>query len=615
MRAISGCVGPSADDLLERCRRSLSAQRIFGSVIQVQNRGWICLGATSQDDDEAFASSGALSLVADARIDNRDELRGHLALPVNTTDPQIILALWSRHGFDAPKHLSGAFAFAVADDDTRTVHLVRDQVGSRPLLLRKAGKTTAFSSMASGLLDSSSRSPNLGHLARRLQGENSPSSETAWNDVQLIAKSSVTSINGETSSVRRYFDPSQSKFELDRGDYVDSLRAELERAVGLSLSSSGDVVAAHLSSGLDSSAVASFAARLTGSSKSLIFYTSAPAYSDRNLSDKGRRSDEAAISRATADWLGAEHVVVRDRSRIADQIRGRTRFFEDAVPNPINLGWWIAINEAARGRGAHTILTGLSGNASISYGGLSALSEHLSRGEFLIAAREAIAAHRHNDVSWTGIGFSALEPFLPEPAGRWMARNLRPQSIVVNSPFLSASGHEMAGRSKKTFGTRRVAPRLRVLARSDDSLRNKGMQALTGIEERDPLAEPRLLEYCFATPPETRLLNGRYKPVLKDALSGLVPPAIINQSLRGEQGSDWYARIDRRDSLNLLEEARASAAARELLDFRRLHDAIENWPAFDRNTRGPLLSFFYQLIDALAVGIFLAESERYPLGQ
>ena len=615
MTAISGVVGPANSPLIELCRQSLRAQSVFGGVAQVHDRGWICLGAASTKDVAAFCAAGPLSLIADARIDNRDELRQELGLAL-ASDCELILELWMRHGDLAPKHLSGAFAFAVADDRTRVVHLVRDQVGSRPLVFARSNDAWAFSSMASGVLDFTSRTPNLEHLALRLRGKPSSAADTAWLDVELLPKASVASIRHGSREVTRYFDPWLCRMELHENDHVESFRHKLSRAVDLSLRSSGDPVAAHLSSGWDSSAVASNASRLMGREGRLLLYTAAPGFPERSLVDKDRIADEAAIAGLTAEWLGAEHRVIRDRTRIADQIRGRTRFFEDAVPNPANLGWWTAINEDAHGRGARVLLTGLSGNASISYGGVPTLAEYLSEGNIVRALREAVATRRRNRVSWKGLAFGAVAPFLTRTTAQWVTRIFRAQSVVIDSPFVSTAYRRFpatASGEQSSLGT--IAARLRVLARTDDSIRNKGMEALTGIEERDPCAEPGLLEYCFGLPPSTRLQDGRLKPLLQDALRGSLPPTVIDQRTRGEQGSDWFARIDRTDCQELLEEARGCTAAQELLDFGKMAGAIDQWPTLDPGRRGRLLTYFMHLTDALAVGIFLSEAQRYPLGR
>ena len=64
------------------------------------------------------SADGRLTLVADARIDNRDELIRALAgegLPADPTDADLILAAYRRWREACPERLLGDFVFAVWD--------------------------------------------------------------------------------------------------------------------------------------------------------------------------------------------------------------------------------------------------------------------------------------------------------------------------------------------------------------------------------------------------------------------------------------------------------------------------------------------------------------------
>ena len=82
-----------------------------------------------------------LVLVADARIDNRDELipvlRGKGGLRCDRpTDADLILAAYQTWGHDCPSHLIGDFAFAIWDTRERVLFLARDPMALRNLCFR-----------------------------------------------------------------------------------------------------------------------------------------------------------------------------------------------------------------------------------------------------------------------------------------------------------------------------------------------------------------------------------------------------------------------------------------------------------------------------------------------
>ena len=616
MIVFSGVIGSAGRRLVELCRHSLAAQRVFGRASEPVDLGWAAFGFASDRPSNAIASIGPLSIVADARIDNRDELKSRFSLPPESTDAQIIAAAWEWLGPDSPSSLSGAFAFAVLDSSERTVHLVRDQVGARPLVTAERDGIFGFSSMASGVIALTDHRPDTELLAQRLANLDRTEGRTAWTGVEQVAAGSVTSINAISRRVTRYFQPDQFDAMPMTADLADRFADLIDRCVAATMSTDEHTVAAHLSSGLDSTTVATSAKRALRADQKLILYTSAPLIGRPGLKARGRIADESIFAAQTAQTLGAEHVVVRHSGRIVDEIRDKTRFCEDVVPSPINLGWLLDIGKRAKAAGASSILTGLTGNATISFGGLVGLADYLGDGRFIRWLREAILTERNNPVSWKGVLFNSGRPFIPRWASDFALYRFQGQSVQVRSPFLASQPKPAPSTATVTRPARRIsAIRDDVLQRSDDPIRNKAMEAMTGVEERDPCAARKLIEFCYRLPAEALISDGRLKPMLTDILRSRLPDAIIDPALRGEQGTDWYDRIDCADCLGLLEDVRTSVAARELLDLDVLERAIEAWPAFDPSRRGDLISYFFRVTDALATGYFLASVEKEPIGR
>ena len=86
-------------------------------------------------DDEAN-----LLLVADLRIDNREELADACgigeAMLREMPDSALVLHAYKKWGEDAAKHLLGDFAFAAWNARARRLVLVRDAVGGRAAVLQ-----------------------------------------------------------------------------------------------------------------------------------------------------------------------------------------------------------------------------------------------------------------------------------------------------------------------------------------------------------------------------------------------------------------------------------------------------------------------------------------------
>lgn len=96
------------------------------------------------------------SLVLNGEIYNylelRDELK-HLGHSFRTkTDTEVLLYAWSQWGVDSIKKLQGMFAFAVFDAKKRTLTLVRDAFGIKPLYFHISQNDIVFASEINALL-------------------------------------------------------------------------------------------------------------------------------------------------------------------------------------------------------------------------------------------------------------------------------------------------------------------------------------------------------------------------------------------------------------------------------------------------------------------------------
>lgn len=559
-----------------------------------------------------------LAVAASAALTNREELTRLLGWPAtDATDAKLIHDCWERLGTDCVARLLGSFAFVVADAGSRNIHLVRDLSGSRPLCFMTSGSGLATSSMPSGLAPVGGLEPDLDLLASRLRGHSWPEGATPWKRVRAVPPGSILSLAGSRERLVRHFDPARvATMRQPHRELVEGMRQHIDAAVARTIDRGSTVVACHLSSGLDSSAVATSAAALLGGERPLVAFTSAPiAGRPLNLPHRSRIGDESELAAMTARMAGADHVVVRDGARIVDSMRGVSRLVQDSSPNPLNLGWWTEIAKQARERGARSILIGFAGNASISFGGIGGLAYYLAEGRVSRWADEALALRRRGDVRWRGLLYASLGPWLPARVDSALRHAAFAEPDFAAACFARRELGRGAAETRDSAGGNSRLARAELLSGNDQGLRNLGLKALTGIEERDPTADRELVEFCMALPPEALLSGGRPKPVLRDALAGRVPEAVLATTKRGFQGADWPGRISPAEARAMLEELSASRLAGELLDLDRLSRAIDSWPSADAIPPGGLFNFGRHLTNALADGLFLAEIEHYPPGR
>ena len=594
----------------------MAAQRLYGGDPAISDLGWAGIGSAGRS--AGIFAGPRFAVAATARLTNHDELSRLLGRPSGgASDAQVIHDCWERLGEECAARLLGSFAFVVADHRTRSLYLVRDLSGSRPLCFTTGKNGIAVSSMPSGLVPVGDLEPDLDLMAVRLRGQYWPEGATPWKGVRAVPPGSILNLAESREHLVRHFDSTRViTVRRPHRELVEEMRQQIDDSVARQIDGDSPIVACHLSSGLDSSAVATSAARFREVDRPLVAFTSAPiAGAPLNLPHHSRIGDESQMAALTARLAGADHVVVRDTRRIVDTMRETSRFLQDSAPNPFNLGWWTGIAEEARQRGAGSILIGFAGNATISFGGIRGLAYYLGDWRLGRWARETIAVRRQGQARWRGVLYASFEPWLPSGLDSALRNTGFAERDFASACFARRDlGLTRAGPRRNAGGDPRLA-RFELLSGNDQGFRNLGLQALTGVEERDPTADRRLVEFCMALPPEALLWHGRSKPVLRDALTGRVPEAVLGMTKRGFQGADWPSRINQDEARAMVEELSASRLAGELLDLDRLSHAVESWPSADAVPPGELFGFGRHLTNALADGLFLAEIERYPPGR
>jgi asparagine synthase (glutamine-hydrolysing) len=110
------------------------------------------------------ALGGQVVLVYNGEIYNHRELRAELERAGQSfetrSDTEVLLKAYLQYGTDCPRHFRGMFAFAIWDARDRSLFLVRDRLGIKPLYYALCGNSLVFGSeikalLASGIVDRS----------------------------------------------------------------------------------------------------------------------------------------------------------------------------------------------------------------------------------------------------------------------------------------------------------------------------------------------------------------------------------------------------------------------------------------------------------------------------
>lgn len=116
------------------------------------------LDLSHRSDQPLESACGRFVVVFNGEIYNYPELRGELERQGRTfstdSDTEVLLHLYELNGAEMVRHLRGMFAFAIWDNQQRTLFLARDPYGIKPLYIANDGWTLRFASQVKALLAS-----------------------------------------------------------------------------------------------------------------------------------------------------------------------------------------------------------------------------------------------------------------------------------------------------------------------------------------------------------------------------------------------------------------------------------------------------------------------------
>jgi asparagine synthase (glutamine-hydrolysing) len=206
-----------------------------------------------------------LVVMMDGWLDDPEGVARELGVPQGA-DVEVLAAAWRAWGAQTPVRVSGPFAAAVWSKRHRTLWLVRDRLGARPMFWTRHGARFAFASELPALFELPfvDRRFNAAHLGEYLSFQTVHAPRTLVRDVFQVEAAHVLSFDGHVVTSERYWAP---RFAAPgtRSDPADVLVARLQGAVERAVRRDvprGTDAALYLSGGLGSTAIAAAAREL-----------------------------------------------------------------------------------------------------------------------------------------------------------------------------------------------------------------------------------------------------------------------------------------------------------------------------------------------------------------
>ncbi|MGA9581479.1 MAG: asparagine synthase-related protein [Allosphingosinicella sp.] len=624
-------------DAAAQCERMLKSQQIYGpQPPAVASDGAIALGqrlfGIAPEDRRprrvAAGAGGATLLVADARLDNREELCDALGIDAaegrGLADPVIMLRALERWDEAAVERLQGDFAFAFWDSRRRRLLLARDFLGQQPLHYARRDGFFAFASMPKGLhaLPEIPSAPNREAVASFLALIPEDGSETFFRGIDKVRSGEIVAVTRDGLNATRWWRPSLEPLSLKtHDDYAEALREQFDRAVAVRLRGADSAVAAHLSGGLDSSAVAASAARLMAPSGGRVTaFTAVPREGYDSSEVKNSFCDEGPYAaEVVAMYSNMEHVLARNGGSPFADLDRHFFVYERPVLNLCNSVWMHRIMDLARERGHRILLSGARGNMSFSYDGMPLLTQLLSSGRLLSLARESWALIRDGTRVGT-VAAQAIGPYLPVPAWQAIGRLRGKGRKLTDYTAISAEAAK-AFRIVERGAERGLDPsyrprrdpleaRLWSLRRVDTGNYNKGALAGWGIDVRDPTADRRLIEFCLTVPSDQYLRRGVRRALARTAFADRLPAKIVNERRKGYQAADWHEGLAAaRDELGSeLGRIGACREAEGTVDHAKMRGLAETMPDGGWHKPATTEKYRLSLLRGVSAGHFIRKA-------
>ena len=264
--------------LIERMRDTLAhrgpdaAETWIQENVGVGHRRLSIIDPSSNSDQPMTSGNGRYTVVYNGEIYNYVELRSELkdaGFHFKTKgDCEVLLAAWERWGEQAIERLNGMFAFAIWDKQLKTMTLVRDRFGEKPLFwAAPSDGGLVFASEMKALLRHPFVTTKMDQQASEQFSagayfENTP--RTMFADVKraLAAHVMVFDHKGKLLSERRYWTPNYDDVDTktNRSDAKAQFNELFDKSIDMRLRS--DVaVGSSLSGGLDSSTIVGLLAK------------------------------------------------------------------------------------------------------------------------------------------------------------------------------------------------------------------------------------------------------------------------------------------------------------------------------------------------------------------
>lgn len=616
MSAIAGMYNLNKEPMsLDHINSLMGAlQKYPADDIQIWNKVNIFLGCHAQwitpesvrEQLPYYDYERQVVITADAIIDNREELFDKLQVERSKRkempDSQLILLAYYKWGEESPKYLVGDFAFMIWNEKKQELFGARDFSGSRTLYYYFNQQRFVFCTTMEPLFSLPYIVEKLNeqwlaeYLAIPGMNDSVDALITVQKNIQQIPPAHSISVIGNKVNLSRYVTLT-AKEEIrfkSNNDYVEAFRDIFQTAVTDRLRTHLKV-GAHLSGGLDSGSVASFASRaLKKENKQLYTYSYVPANDFMDWTPNNRLANESPFIKSTVDYAGniKDHYLDSNNISPLSEIDDWLIIMEMPYKFYATSVWIKGIFEKSSDHGIGVLLNGGRGNLSISWG--SALNYYA----LLLKKLKWVQLFNELNYYSKNIGGNRLRliPVIGKFAFPLINRVIATEKpyqfpLLINPEFakktgvfkrlkqhgINASGSFVSGIFQENIYEARKSHFQELFSWNTTGTVGTKLSLYHSLWKRDPTNDIRLIKFCLSLPEEQYVQNGLDRALVRRSTKNILPDNVrLNQRVRGIQGADAVHRMAPfwDEFLNELEKITQDPILMELLNIEVIKKAM-----------------------------------------
>ncbi len=492
--------------------------------------------------------TGTVRVILNGEIYNFVEVRARLQAKghrfTTRSDTEVIVHAYEEFGEECVAHFNGMFAFALWDAERQTLFLARDRMGEKPLYYTEPDGWFVFGSELRAVLEHPrvGRELDLLGLSRYLTNGYVPDPHTILRGIRKLPPGHFLTVASGGARLVRYWD---IQFRPDRRRSEDEWATLLWEGLCGSVRRRlvSDVpVGVFLSGGVDSSAIVAAAASLAPSGR---FTTFSMGFEEASY-------DETPYAQAVAERFGTHHQQVMFTPDVARaEIPQLGQLLDEPLADPSFLPTVILARHA---RQAVTVILGGDGGDELWCGYPTFLAvapgawiSRLPRPLLDAAARlvEALpSSPNYGSVDFLlkqfvrGLGYAPdvqaqilMGGFTRPEQARLLARPVRaacgqfnPYDDIVDIMTGAAAAHPL---DRLTYHHCKLYLAGRTLVKMDRAT------MAAGVEARAPFLDHTFVELACSVPARLKVKRWTTKYLLKRALAGRVPDAILQRRKQG----------------------------------------------------------------------------------